>query len=469
MLDTKIGPQNENGHLSNGPFSFFSPVPTMMTPRSLLGKHVHNATQKFTGLLTKPHLRNLREMQMGMLLFESSRLSTIGDAVAAHVTPRKNSERYARTLETIHAGACCERHIRCAAPRFRNEPVLLLGDGGDMQKRHARKMEQVCATADGSSGHGVGRGYPTFAIVAYGTRTKKQLPLCHHLYSTVDPAFKSAWDEQRKCYERCMPLIAGSTHDRIVVEDRGGDDEKRFLGFLEGLQCSFLTRINTGRSSRKLRPVRDGDLEEAVSAQEICALLRNRAVAQRRWYNRKLKKTLTSTVAWQEVRLPDHPAIPLFLVLLYTEGFADPIALLTDIAVRFHEDAWRIFFWYKKRWEVENFFRAIKQNFGAEQFLVRRFRAIQSLAFVQMLAFTLLLDLRKHVEEHDTILFLWFQEFCRKWQRTQQSPLDLLAWIRDAWPKVPSFSSCRSWSYHMTACLAPSPNQKAMFDWREKW
>lgn len=441
----------------------------MITPRSLLGKHFHNATQKFSGLLPKPHLRNLREMQMGMVLGESSCLSTIGHAVSDHVTPRKNSERYARTLEKIDPAACCKRHIFCAALQFRDEPVLLLGDGGDVQKRHARKMEQVCTTADGSNGHGAGRGYPTFAIVAYGTRTKRQLPLCHHLYSTVDPGFRSAWMEQKTCYEWCAPFIAGSIHDRIAVEDRGGDDEKRFLGFMESLQCSFLTRIHTGEKSRKLRPVRGGEHEEAVSVRELCLLLRDAAGAQRKWYNRKLQKELTSTIAFQEVRLPDRPDVPLFLVLLYTAGFDDPIALLTDIEVRSRADAWRIFFWYKKRWEVENFFRAIKQNFGAEQFLIRNFTAIRSLAFVQVLAFSLLLHLREDVEVHDAILFQWFQEFCRKWQRTKQSPLDLLAWIRNTWQQMPAVSSYRAWSCHMTACLAPPVAQVALFDWREKW
>lgn len=441
----------------------------MDTPRALLSKQTHNAVQKFSGLLTKPHLRNLREMQMGMLLGRSSHLSAIGDAVAGHVTPRKNSERYARTLEKIDAVACCKRHIRCAALQFRNEPVLLLGDGGDFQKKHARKMKRVCTTVDGSSGHRAGKGYPTFAIVAYGAETKRQLPLCHHLYSTVDPEFTSAWLEQKQCYEWCAPFLAGSTRDRIVVEDRGGDDEKRFLGFLEGLQCSFLTRINTGENSRNLCLMHDGDRDEPVAVHHLHGWLRKRAGAQKTWYNSKLEKRLTSTIAFQEVRLPDRPDVPLFLVLLYTDGFDTPIAILTDIAVRSFADAWKIFFWYKKRWEVENFFRAIKQNFSAERFLIRSFAAIRSLAFVQMLAFALLIQLREHVEENDDSLFRWFREFCRQWQRTKQSHLDLLVWIRKTWQHLPAASSYRSWSYHMTACLAPPTAQMAMFDWREKW
>lgn len=441
----------------------------MITFRALLSKQTHNATQKFSGLMTKPHLGNLREMQLAMLISGSSKLSVMGDAVAEHITPRKNTERYVRTLEKISAADCHQVHIRCAALQLKNEPVLLLGDGGDMQKKHARKMKKVCKTIDGSNGHCPGKGYPTFGIVAYGTKTKKQLPLCHHLYSTADEEFESEWHEQKQCYEWCSPFIHGSTQDRVVVEDRGGDDEKRFLGFVEDLQCSFLTRINTGKTSRKLCPVNDGEIEEAISVRQLCGLLKKKAGAQKKWHNRKLERDLTSKIAFREVRLPDHHDIPLFLVLLYTDAFDDPIAILTDIEVCSCKDAWRIFFWYKKRWEVENFFRGIKQAFGAEQFLIRNFKAIQSLAFVQMLTFALLIQLREHVEETESGLFKSFQTFCRKWQRTKQSHHDLLAWIRKVWSQTSACSPYRSWSQHMTACLAPPSGQTAIFDWREKW
>lgn len=441
----------------------------MITPRSLLSKQTHNATRKFSGLLTKPHLRNLREMQIGMILGKSSQLSTIGDSVSEHVTPRKNSERYSRTLENIDSEECCKRHIECAALRFQDEPVLLLGDGGDFQKKHAKKMKQVCKTVDGSNGHSVGKGYPTFGIIAYGTETKKQLPLCHHLYSTVDPDFKSEWLEQEKCYEWCAPFIHGSPHDRIIVEDRGGDDEKRFIGFMEGIKCNFLTRINTGANSRNLCPVIGGEMQAPISVKNITRNLRKKSGSQKKWYNKKLERDLTSTITFREVRIPSRPDIPLFLVLLYTDGFDDPIAVLTDIDVHSHNGAWRIFFWYKKRWEVENFFRAIKQNFGAEKFLIRNFKAIRGLAFVQMLTFALLIQLKEYVEENEVFLFQWFQQFCNNWQRKNESHLDLLAWIRKVWHQMPEFPSHRSLSYHMTACLAPPPDQTSIFGLRKKW
>lgn len=443
----------------------------MFTFRSALSKETYNAFQKFNGLMTGPCLRNAREMTLGMLLGESSHLSTIGSAIAGEVTPRKNTERYSRTLGKIDTALCTKQHIACAAQGFRSEPVLLLWDGGDFQKPHAKVMKNVCTTVDGSNGHAMGRGYPTFACIAYGLETRKQLPLCHHLYSTIDPDFRSPWTEQKKCLQWCAPFLAGSTQDRIVVTDRGEDDEKKFLYYMRELHCSFLTRINTGEKSRCLCPVRRGDLDEAISVQKIAAQMQGAAGAPRQWKNKKIRKTLTSRIAFQEVRLPEHPDLPLFLVLLYTEGFDDPMVLLTDIAVTDATKAWEVFFWYKKRWEVENFFRAIKQEFAAEKFLIRSFTAIRALAFVQMLAFCLLRKIRESAAEIFGMLLLGFQEFCRQWQREKESHIDLLQWIREAWRRAQSASrSYRAFGLHLHHCLSPKPrNQQRLFSLREKW
>lgn len=426
----------------------------MVSVRSLLGKSVHAACQKFDGLIIRPHLSNLREMILGMLLAKSCHLSTIGAQVSGHVLPRKNTERYSNALAQIDPVVCTKRHITCHAPLFRNEPMLLLCDGGDMQKPYARVMKNVCQNIDGSNGHAVGRGFPTFACIAYSLESKRQIPLYHHLYSTITKEFNSQWGEQMSCYELLAPFLH-STQDRIVVNDRGGDDEKQFLYVLQTMHMSFLTRINTGENARHLCPVREGEIGGKVPMPQIIREAAKRAGSAKRWKNRKLKKTCISRIAFMEVRLPDHPHIPLFLVLLFTEGFKDPIVLITDIDVRDAAKAWVVFFWYKKRWEVENFFRAIKQQFDAEGFRILSYKAIKTLAFVQMLAFSLLMKIKNAGKEALQDLTFLFAAFCRRWQRTKQSHLDLLHWIREEWSRTrrATASSYRSWSRRMHDCL----------------
>jgi hypothetical protein len=436
----------------------------MLSARSIFSKSTFNACQKFDGILTRPQMGNLREMILGMLLTGNAYLSHIGDVMAKDVTPRKSTERYSRTLASIDTDACTQQHIACASISFRHEKVLLLCDGGDMQKPYAQAMANVCACVDGSNGHVIGKGYPTYACIAYGVESRQQIPLCHHLYSTKEASFKSQWREQQKCLEWMAPFFT-SAQDRIVVTDRGEDDEKRFLYYTQELHCSFLTRINTGGNSRHLRLVHRGDIgDETVSVQEIVSQMKGVAGAERMWQNKKIKKTLTSRITFREVRLPDHAELPLYLVLLYTEGFADPIVLLTDIVVEDAEQAWEVFFWYKKRWEVENFFRAIKQQLGAEGFLIRSFPAIRALAFVQMLAFSLLRQMHAQAQEGFILLLQAFHLFCRKWQRTKQSHLDFLQWVREEWQhsSEDGMISYRSWARHMRRQLCRKPQTVAV-------
>jgi hypothetical protein len=457
--------------LTEAVFYFFLSIP-MLSVRSVLSKSVFNACQKFDGLITRPQMGNLREMMLGMLLTKNAYLSNIGGMMAKDVTPRKSTERYSRALDSMDIDACTRQHIACASLSFRHEKVLILCDSGDVQKPYAQEMEHVCVCVDGSNGHAIGRGYPTYACIAYGLESKQQIPLCHHLYSTKEAAFKSQWVEQQKCLGWMAPFFQSSC-DRIVVTDRGEDDEKRFLYYTKELHCSFLTRINTGGSSRHLRLVRRGEIaDEAISVQEIALQMKGAAGDEKTWKNKKIKKTLTSRITFQEVRLPDHAGLPLYLVLLYTEGFKDPIVLLTDIAVKDAEKAWEVFFWYKKRWEVENFFRAIKQQFGAERFLIRSLPAIRALACVQMLAFSLLRHMHEQAQEGFVLFLHAFHLFCSKWQRTKQSHMDFLQWVRKEWQRTSEDEeiSYRSWARHMRRQLSRKPqNATVVFSSCGKW
>ncbi len=168
--------------------------------RSLLCKEVDTHFQKFKNCLTKPQYGNSKEMALGLLETGSIYLSHIGKKVAKELAPRDNTERYSRSLQGMDVEALSLQHLRsiCRNPfpieQEYNAPVLLIPDGGDLQKPNGRKMENSCPTIDGSKGHKTGYGYPTIGLVAYGTKSKETKPLAHHVYSTND---SGPWMEQK--------------------------------------------------------------------------------------------------------------------------------------------------------------------------------------------------------------------------------------------------------------------------------
>lgn len=265
-----------------------------------------------------------------------------------------------------------------------------------------------------------------------------------------------------------LPLIASSVHDRIIVEDRGCDDEKRFLYFMNELGASFVTRIHAGKKSRNVLVKKDEGEYDKTSIKDLSERMKGAAGASRQWHNVKLRKTLGSNIAYQQVFLEGHTDVPLYAIFCYSEGFAEPLVILTDLRTESAADAWKHFFHYKKRWEVENFYRAAKQQFGMEEFLVLDFEKIRALLFLVMIAYHLLRKLQRKAAEFLGVVHILFRQFCIKQQRSSEHPLDLLAFLREVF--AGTRSQYRFYALHFKKSLPHiCSNQPSLFDLRKKW
>jgi hypothetical protein len=433
-------------------------------------KEIFNFSQKFTGKLRKQQKGNFREIIRGTILSGSSFLARIAEANSKKNNSRKDVERLSKTLSKIDVQEMADIHINSKLHQFRDEPVLILSDGGDMQKPFAKKMEKVCGNVDGSNGHKVGRGYFMHAMLAYGLESGNKSVLSNHLYSTKTEDFKSEWDEERMMFDKLGDFVRSSSYDRIIVEDRGCDDEKRFKYFIKELWCNFVTRIHVGGKSRNLILKDIDGNEESISVQALGGSLQNSAGSEREWYNRKLKKKLKSKIIYRKVYLPSMKDVPLYAIFCYTDGYDQPLVILTDLEVTNPEDAWKYFFYYKKRWEVENYYRGIKQSFGAEEFKIQDYESIQALIFMIMLVYDLLLTLKRKVKEFLGIILQVFQDFCRRKQKKDDHHLSLLAFLREEFVFLNPYGHYRFCSlkfsrfrYHSTK------NQPSLLNFSEKW
>ena len=329
-------------------------------------------------------------------------------------------------------------------------------------------MENVCGAVDGSNGHAAGKGYPLHALMVYGLESESIDPLSLHVFSTKGEDFKSQWDEEKKDFERVLPLIASSAYDRIIVEDRGCDDEKRFLYFVNELGASFVTRVHAGTKSRKVLIQKDKTEYDSISIKDLSEKMKGASGASREWYNKKLGKTLTSKIAYQQVFLEGHTDVPLYAVFCYSEGFLEPLVVLTDLRTESALDAWKHFFYYKKRWEVENFYRAAKQQFGMEEFLILGFEKIRALLFLVMIAYHLLRKLQAKAEAFLGVVHILFKQFCRGQQRSTEHPLDLLAFLRSIF--AGTASQYRFYALHFKKHLSYiCSNQPSLFPNAKKW
>jgi len=435
-----------------------------------LSVEICNFTQKFTCRLSRPQQKNFRELVRGMVVTGSVYLSAIAKSCSTANNARKDVERLSNTLNKIPVMEFTQIHIENQALKYKNEPVLILSDGGDFQKPYAKKMENVCGASDGSNAHRAGRGYLLQSLVAHGTETGITTPLAMYLFSTKSEDYKSDWQEHKKIFCMLDSFVNRTARDRIVVEDRGCDDEKRFVYFVNELNSSFITRIHAGVKARGLAVVGQDGEREIHSVCKLAEDMRGRAESERTWHNHKIKKDITSKIAFRQVFLPKHENIPLYVIFVYSEGYKEPLTVLTDLRTVNPEQAWKHFYYYKKRWEVENFYRAVKQNFSAEKFLILRFRKIQAMAFLLMAVFSLAVKITGKMNDCPGSMRYFFRDFCKKEQRKGSHHLDFLAFIREYLPLTPDEKSYRSWLMRMTKKgFEMNRNQLKMFDWRKNW
>jgi len=80
------------------------------------------------------------------------------------------------------------------------------------------------------------------------------------------------------------------------------------------------------------------------------------------------------------VRLPDHPDVPLWLVVVRGLG-ARPMMLLTNLPMRRnHKVLWWVVSAYLSRWRIEEAIRFIKQSYKLEDIRVLSYERLRNMA-----------------------------------------------------------------------------------------
>ena len=437
-------------------------------------------------------MMNLRQIVRGSILQSESFLSSYSKNVNPESTTRTVISAMSNTLGKLNLEKFQEIHIQKEGKRFSSEKVFLFIDGGDIQKQYSAKephaskevfgepyirknnknypLEKVCGNIDGDKGHKPGRGYFLEGIVAYGEKSRNISGLNLNLYSTSENEYKSAFDEQKKGLQQIKENFIPSRFDRVVVEDRGGDDVAKFGWYLHQSDFSFLTRINTHINSRKLINLETGELENGL---EIATREKNegRIGAEKKWKNKHSKnpefknKKITSEIGYKKVALKQFPETELTLVLVWSDCYKEPLLLLTDQKISSSKEAWKYFFMYRKRWEIEKMYRELKQNFGLEKTRVRSLKKQKTIAFLLMYIWNFSKDLHKKKTQILEKAIGVFKLFLKRNQK-KDNEFSFLAFLREKiQPLSETYSYRKSSQFFSAICLEPNRKQLRIFKW----
>jgi hypothetical protein len=328
--------------------------------------HLEAFSGKLSAGLPKVARRLISEVLYGIAARQSVHLSEIGRALEEPIPLIKTENRLSRNLGRpelrSHIGAAV---LREGAGHIRDRTLLIL-DTSDIAKPYAEKMEYLARVRDGSAGE-ITDGYWLCQVIGVENEDNAIVPLYNTLYSQRAPDFVSENAE----IMGAMASVSAATDGRGVwVIDRGGD--RRILyDDLIAKRRSFIIRQKGDRLLLWGMQCRlTTDLAEDCPLSFATHITREEG-------GREVRVRLD--YGFRPVRLPEHPDVPLSLVVVRGLG-SQPMMLLTNLALRRSRDVlWWVVAAYLTRWRAEEAIRFTKQSYELEDIRVLTYDRLRNL------------------------------------------------------------------------------------------
>lgn len=339
----------------------------------IAAKSLHDFLRPFNKVLSKPKQKHLISALKGIIAGETVILSQIGREVSSNTMPKTYCEKLGKSLETF--SVLTELQTGKASTL---ELEMIILDGGDMQKPHARKLEGITPIRDGSTGNHYGKGYGLHGVIAK-TKTGEYVPLLLERYSEQKLSEKNV-------VEKIMELLF-PYHGAFWCLDRGFDD-KKFLHLLLNEGQEFLIRLDRNGGQRSFMV---DDEKHLVST--------------------LLDHFEGKKIGYRRVKLPGREE-DLTLIHYRHHKYREPLALLTTLSPKTQKQAINIAKKYLKRWKIEDYFRFVKQRFELEKVMLQIPRRVDGLLALILLASAFIMKMEQR--QMDPVLNWFYIRWLKK-------------------------------------------------------
>ena len=165
--------------------------------------------------------------------------------------------------------------------------------------------------------------------------------------------WRASWsrDEDKKLLERACRSWGGKV---LHIFDRGYASSL-WLGALHHYAARFVLPWR-----HQYRLLSDGKLKAAWKMAQG-----KKAWGSRGLWDARRRKWISASVLAFPVRHPDHPELPLWLVVARRKG-STPWYLLTSEPVETTTDAWKVVLAYARRWQIEVAWKTCKSEWGMQ-------------------------------------------------------------------------------------------------------
>lgn len=267
---------------------------------------------------------------------------------------------------------------RASAVFVRQDRVLGIIDLTPIEKPYARKMEGLCRIMK-NDGSGITKGYEAVTILL---RRGGKFGLGYNKLFSHQAEAMSQNHEIDRAMSAVRRQLAASTR-MIWVWDRGFDDRKNYAR-VAGERDEFVGRVyHNRRISVKGRSRGLLSWGWRLPVQNEFRV-RLSFWGQRRW--------VRISLGWGAFEFEGQRLWLLRARVIWAEGIAvgkledSEWWLMTNIPIGNRATAQRVWGYYRKRWEIENFFKFLKEGLNWEQFQIIRLEEIRRLSALVLIA-----------------------------------------------------------------------------------
>jgi hypothetical protein len=342
----------------------------------VLTKQVQNKVSRYflklENHLTKPELRCVREMTIGILksgtVLVNKIASNICDTISLSQTTKRFRNHYNKKgfFKKLFRG-----HMNSIKGRVQHGDYILF-DGSDIQKRHAKMMEGLDYVKDGDQAS-LGLGYWLMDVVHFG-KDHEMTPLFNKLYS-FDHGAKS---ENKEIMEAIEEVDAIIDKDVTKIFDRGMDRPicRDFIITGDG---NFILRL---KKTTKL--IYNGK-ETAVNKISGKIPLFMKLTATKMGKNKKHKVSFMcgAVKVKYKIKGKEHE---LWLVVTKRENGGYCWLLTHSPKENIIDVIKEAFTAYGFRWKIEEYHRHIKSCYNLEDIQVKTFDGLQSMLAILTIA-----------------------------------------------------------------------------------
>lgn len=330
-------------------------------------REINNLCKQITIDVNKASQKFVFEMIYGIARQKSCRLADISRAL-------KEDNKLINTIDRLSSNLLrfnekenkqlWSRYYEKVNSFFDEEDPISLLDDSDVTKRSSKKLEDLDMVIDASSkDKEIVPGYHVCEAIVLGKRERQPISVYSQIYSTKSDSFESQKTYTFKSIDTVREVLKRTV---TFVADRGYDDDKIY-NYIEEKGDKFVIRLKDRNLlfKDKKRNIKEVSKERKG---KVCMTLK---------FEGEEKKCYLS---YTKVKRPKGKKNKEYtFIVVYGLSDEEPMMLLTNREIKDIHDlrvAVRLYF---SRWRIEEYFRAKKQEYGFEKYMVRTLESMNTI------------------------------------------------------------------------------------------